>query len=213
MTEFIEFTNNYQDLSTDRGFQWEFRCERCDNGYRSKFRASATGMAAELLDGASSVFGGLFSTVANVGERVHSAAWERAHDEGFAEAAKEVRPLFVQCPRCNDWVCRQRCWNEKRGLCFNCAPDTTVEVAAAQAGAITDQAVEAVQSRTYDVKDYTAGDELRAACPNCGAALKVGAKFCGECGTPIKQNRFCTECGSAVEANVKFCPSCGAKQQ
>ncbi len=30
MTEFIEFTNNYRDLSTDRGFQWEFRCERCD---------------------------------------------------------------------------------------------------------------------------------------------------------------------------------------
>ena len=50
MTEFIEFTNNYQDLSTDRGFQWEFRCERCGNGYRSKFRASATGTISEVLE-------------------------------------------------------------------------------------------------------------------------------------------------------------------
>jgi membrane protease subunit (stomatin/prohibitin family) len=212
MPEFIEFTSNYHDLSTERGFQWEFRCERCNNGYRSKFRASATGLATEVLDVAGGVLGGIFGTAANVGQRVHSAAWERAHDENFSQAAKEVRPYFVQCPRCNNWICRQRCWNEKRGLCFNCAPDTAVEAAAAQAGAITDQAVEEVRGRKYDVKDYVAGDELSAACPSCGAALKAGAKFCAECGTPIKQNRFCTECGSPVEANVKFCPSCGAKQ-
>ena len=38
MAEFIEFTDNYDDQSTDRGFQWEFHCQRCGNGYRSQFR-------------------------------------------------------------------------------------------------------------------------------------------------------------------------------
>jgi len=33
----IEFTTNYSDLSTDNGFQFEFRCERCGNGYRTEF--------------------------------------------------------------------------------------------------------------------------------------------------------------------------------
>jgi hypothetical protein len=25
----IEFTDNFEDLSTDQGFQFKFRCERC----------------------------------------------------------------------------------------------------------------------------------------------------------------------------------------
>jgi len=212
MSEFIEFTDNYSDLSTDRGFQWDFYCERCGNGYRSKFQPSATGLVTEALDVASGVLGGIFGTAAEVGDRVHSAAWERAHDAAFAKAVKEVRDYFVQCPRCNEWVCRQRCWNESRGLCFECAPDVAVEAASAQAEAVVEQATEAVRARQYEVQDYVAGDHLRAACPKCGAAARPGAKFCAECGTPLKQNRFCTECGSPIEANVKFCPQCGARQ-
>ena len=212
MTEFIEFTNNYSDLSTERGFQWEFHCQRCGNGYRSKFRPSATGLVTEALDVAGGLLGGLIGTAANVSGRIHSAAWERAHDEAFHQACEEVKSYFIQCPRCNSWICRQRCWNESRGLCFECAPDVAVEAASAQAAAITDQAVQEVRSRQYDVGGYVAGDSLRAACPTCGAALKSGAKFCAECGTPIKQNRFCTECGSPMEANAKFCPECGARQ-
>jgi hypothetical protein len=46
MAELIEFTGNYNDLSTQQGFQWEFFCERCGNGYRSAFRP-ACGAALE----------------------------------------------------------------------------------------------------------------------------------------------------------------------
>jgi len=212
MSEFIEFTDNYNDLSTDRGFQWEFYCERCGNGYRSKFHPSTTGIVSEALDLASGLLGGIFGPAAEVGDRVHSAAWERAHDEAFAEAIKEVRGYFVQCPGCNEWVCRERCWNASRGLCFDCAPDVAVTAASAQAQAIAEQAEEAVRSRQYKVKKYVAGDRLRAACPKCGAAIKPGAKFCGQCGAPLGQRRFCTQCGTPLDANVKFCPQCGARQ-
>jgi len=212
VAELIEFTGNYNDLSTQQGFQWEFFCERCGNGYRSGFRASATGVASEVMDAAGSLLGGIFGTAASLTDRVHSAAWERAHDDAFRAAAAEIRPHFVQCPRCNDWVCRQRCWNEARGLCVGCAPDIAVETASAQQQAMTDQAVEKVRARQYDVTQYVTGDRLQAACPACGAAVKPGAKFCSECGSAVKQGRFCTACGAALEARARFCPECGARQ-
>jgi hypothetical protein len=212
MAEFIEFTNNYQDRSTERGFQWEFYCQRCNNGYRSAFQASATGLISEALDVASGLFGGIMGNIASVGDRVHSAAWERAHDHAFTEAAGEVRGFFIQCPNCNEWVCRKRCWNESRGLCLDCAPSASVAAAQAQATAIADQARQQVSERAYDVGEFTQGDDRRAGCPKCGAALQAGAKFCPECGTAIKANKFCSQCGSELAANAKFCAECGAKQ-
>ena len=43
----IKFVRNYDDLSTDRGFQFEFYCDRCGTGYRTHFQASATGLVTE----------------------------------------------------------------------------------------------------------------------------------------------------------------------
>jgi hypothetical protein len=85
------------------------------------------------MDGASSLFGGIFNSALNLTERVRSAAWQKAHDEAFAKAAEEQRPQFRQCPHCQAWVCSKSCWNDKRGLCKNCAPDLGVEMSAAQA--------------------------------------------------------------------------------
>jgi hypothetical protein len=212
MTELIEFTSNYRDLSTDRGFQWEFYCERCNSGYRSKFDASETGLLSEALDVAGGLFGGVVGNIAQASDRVHSVAWERGHDAAFTKAIAEVREFFIQCPGCNAWVCQKRCWNESRGLCLECAPDAAVAAAQAQAETIADQAREEVAQREYDVSQYTKGDELQAACPKCGAALKPEAKFCSECGTPIKTTKFCPECGTELEGTVKFCPECGTKQ-
>ncbi len=39
----IRFTANYQDLSTDRGFQFKFMCDKCNNGYMTRFQTSITG--------------------------------------------------------------------------------------------------------------------------------------------------------------------------
>ena len=46
----VEFTGNYEDLSTDRGYQFKFYCEKCGNGYMSTFKASKMGMATSMLD-------------------------------------------------------------------------------------------------------------------------------------------------------------------
>jgi len=133
MSDQMEFASNYSDLSTDKGFQFEFNCNRCSNGFRTRFQPWVVGSVSGVLDAAGSLLGGVFSSAADVGERVRSAGWQKAHDEAFAAAVAEMRPNFIQCPRCSQWVCRKSCWNAKRGLCKECAPDLGVEMSAAQA--------------------------------------------------------------------------------
>ena len=43
----VGFTDNYQDRSTQEGYQFEFFCERCGNGYKSEFKASMLGMGGK----------------------------------------------------------------------------------------------------------------------------------------------------------------------
>ncbi len=133
MADKIEFVTNYKDLSSNKGFQFEFCCNRCGTGIRTRFKPSVVGSISSALDAASSLFGGVFGSAADIGERVRSASWEKAHDEAFEEAIRELKPDFIQCPRCSTWVCRKSCWNTKRGLCKGCAPDLGVEMSAAQA--------------------------------------------------------------------------------
>jgi len=208
----IRFVRNYNDESTERGFQFEFYCDRCGTGYRTQFKPSVTGIATEVLDTAGGLLGGIFGTAAGVGDRIHSAAWERAHDAAFAEAVKEMKPHFRQCPRCNSWVCIERCWNETRGLCKECAPDLAVEMSAMQAEAAIEGAREVAHAAASEQVTAEAFDEvIKAVCPRCGAPVS-GGKFCAECGAPLTAEEFCAECGKKIPAGAKFCPECGARQ-
>ncbi len=48
-------------------------------------------------------------------------------------------------------------------------------------------------------------------CPDCGAEVEDGMKFCGECGTKIPQEKICPSCGAANPLTTKFCGECGTK--
>jgi len=99
----IQFVRNHSDLSTDRGFQFEFYCDRCGSGHRTQFETSKTGLLTEALDTAGGFLGGILGRAADVSQRVHSAAWEKAHDAAYIRAVKEAQPNFRQCPRCAQW--------------------------------------------------------------------------------------------------------------
>ncbi len=213
MVEHLEFVNNYKDLSTEQGFQFEFICARCDSGYRTTFKPSLTGKLSNALDTASSLFGGFLGTAADLGDRVHSATWERTHDENFTAAVKEIKPYFIQCPRCNSWVCREKCWNQKKGLCKECAPDLGVEMAAAQASRSVEEvwahAAMAEEDKKLSTEDWREG--ITATCPNCEKPLATNAKFCPECGYSLKPKDKCPGCGAKLLPGAKFCAECGHK--
>jgi membrane protease subunit (stomatin/prohibitin family) len=209
----IEVFGDYEDLSTDLGFQFEFKCGRCGGGIRTPFKASAVGAASEALEAASGILGCIFGAAADVGERVRSSSWETAHDNAFKEAVEHVKPKFVKCPRCSEWVCRESCWNTKRGLCKQCAPDLGVEMSAAQASRSVEEAWAHAAMAEEDKKlgkEYWR-ETIRGSCPNCEAPLASNAKFCPECGAKLKDARFCEKCGAKMSSEAKFCPECGEK--
>lgn len=210
----IEFTRNFSDLSTDQGFQFEFYCDRCSSGFRTHFQPSAIGTVTGALDAANSLFGGLLGRAADLSERARSATWEKAHDDAFERAAQELKPDFIQCPRCSSWVCRKSCWNSKKGLCKSCAPDLGVEMAAAQSSRTVEEIWAHSQMAEEDREMLTEKswrEGVRATCPSCNAPLPANVKFCPECGVKIQTKAFCGECGAAISPGVKFCPECGAK--
>ncbi len=213
MSDALEFTKNYRDESTERGFQFEFYCDRCNNGFRTPFKAFGMGIVSGAVDTANSLFGGFLGRVSDATGRVSSASYERAHDQAFLEAANSLKPEFLQCPRCNSWVCRKSCWNTKRGLCKNCAPDLGVEMSAAQASRSVEEVWAHAAMAEEDKKLATENwrETIRASCPDCNAPLATNAKFCPECGAKLKSASHCAECGSKLQPGAKFCAECGTK--
>jgi membrane protease subunit (stomatin/prohibitin family) len=211
----IQFVRNYDDLSTDRGFQFKFHCDKCGNGYMTQFQASTIGMAESVLGVASSFLGG-FGGVRNAAYEVQRAVGGKLHDSALAHAVEEVRPNFRQCTRCGSWVCHQVCWNPEANLCEACAPNFTEQLAASQAqakaNAAREQLAEKARATNY-VADVDMSANTYVAAPTAVTNNQPAKTLCGSCGADVGQAKFCPECGkaAAVKAAPAFCPGCGAR--
>jgi len=205
----IEFTDNYEDLSTENGFQFRFVCEGCGNGYMSSWQPNKVGIAGSLLRGAGHILGGVFGRAASGSYEIQRAIGGPEHDRALEAAVAEIRPLFVQCKRCGQWVCEQVCWNRERALCTRCAPVMQRELAARQASIAVEQAEEKLRQR-----DLTEGVDVASPaavlCPACGEETVPG-KFCSVCGARLATTAECPRCGARVPAGARFCPACGGK--
>ena len=215
------FTRNYNDLSTDAGFQFEFYCDHCGNGFKSTFHESQTyntrKKADRLSEGAGmlgGLFGGLAGSLGSAVERGIDAVgsgfdqqglqWRKEQERAFDEAQQEVRPYFRKCPACSQWVCDD-CWNEDEGLCISCAPRESTYVAQARNQAMRNNIDAAAETATV----WHGKLETRTTvCPQCGKPAGTG-KFCNHCGAPLGMNK-CPNCGASVALGLAFCGECGS---
>jgi len=207
----IQFTRNYQDRSNDQGFQFEFYCDKCNNGHMTPFRASTLGMAASFLKAAGSFFGGAVSRAAYAGNHVKDALRGKAWDDAYAESVEEAKGHFKKCTRCGHWVCPQSCWNESRNMCEGCAPNLAEEAAHIQSKVAVEQAWDKArkvdQVESLDMKAHRTA--AASACPHCNARVE-GGKFCSECGKPLAAAKVhCTQCGTELKPTARFCGDCG----
>lgn len=210
----LKFSDNYNDLSQQRGvnagFQFEFYCERCNETWRTEFESYVGGQASGWLGKAAGIFGGVLGNVDDAVEGLAQSGWGKARDAAFKKAVEQAKNHFHRCAKCYQYVC-DVCWNSSSGLCLNCAPDAEVEIEAARAqgevyAAGEKAALEGIQrGKKMDVKR-----ERQLVCPKCKTETH-GAKFCPECGFKMAVKGQCPKCSSEVAPGAKFCPECGEK--
>jgi hypothetical protein len=70
MAKTVEFVSKVDDLSTDKGYQFTFHCDKCRKGYPSTSKGAILGVTAGLLDTA----GGVFKNRGSIFGKVRQAA-------------------------------------------------------------------------------------------------------------------------------------------
>ncbi len=215
------FTRNYEDNSTEAGYQFTFYCDICHDGYKTSFIESETykrkkglrgltqgaGMLGSMLRGRAGNIGWNLERGGNIlSERFEqrSPEWQKEHEKAFERAQNEAQQHFHRCHACQKWVCDSD-YNEDEGLCIECAPRQEVYVAKARAEAM---------KRNIDAKVETStvwNDKLESkttVCQVCGKPAGNG-KFCNNCGASLELN-ICPACGRENARGVKFCNQCGS---
>lgn len=204
----VPFTDNYTDHSTEAGFQFEFFCERCGNGYKSGFKKNPLGMGTKAMRGLSGLMGGRMWGAATAGEELRDMTESQGKDRALGAAVQEVAPLFNQCHNCGNWVCKEICWNTEVNMCATCAPKLEGQVAQLQSQARLEQAKIKVDAANW-TSDLNLERKQVAQCPHCGAEASPTSKFCASCGQALAAKSFCPKCGAEAPAGTKFCPECG----
>ena len=212
----IQFVQNYQDLSTDLGFQFKFHCDKCQNGTMSRFQGSAVGMAGSALRAAGDLLGGFFSSAGNSAFEVQRAIGGKAHDDALSSAVEEGKKHFQQCGRCGRWVCPEVCWNPQAGQCTDCAPKFEQELAHAHAQAKVAAARVQLEQKAMQT-DYVSSTDMTAAAVYAAPAVRQappepqmppGPAPAPQLAAPDGTGPACGKCGTNL-GTFKFCPSCG----
>lgn len=215
------FTRNYEDNSTDAGFQFTFYCDICNDGFKSTFIESETYNKGRGLRGLAqgagllgSLAGGRLGSIGHSLERGGSILserfegmspeWQKAHEKAFIAAQEEAKKYFHRCHSCNKWVCDAN-FNEDEGLCVECAPRQEIYVAKAKAEAMKRNIDEASESATVWKGTI---ESKTTVCQACGKPAGAG-KFCNNCGASMALNK-CPSCGKENAQGVKFCNECGS---
>jgi len=220
MAGLTAFNDNYDDLSTDAGFQFSFSCDLRGEGYKTSFIESKTYKKGTFFKNLGNIAGGVGSMIGAgglgnmvdrgsdmVSERFQgmSPEWHKEHEQAFASAQTEVKSHFHRCPKCKKLVCGND-WNEDSSLCVECAPLESVEVAAARATKMAQD----IQEKAASTKVFKGEINARQAlCPKCHKPAGEG-KFCSSCGANLALGK-CPGCGVTNAPTASFCNECGAK--
>lgn len=215
------FTRNYQDNSTEAGFQFTFYCDNCQDGYKSSFIESETYKKGRglrgLAQGASmlgSLLGGRVSSLGYAAGRGGdilserftgmTPEWQKEHERAFEQTQNEAQQHFHRCHSCHQYVC-DACHNEDEGMCVSCAPRQEIAVAKARADAMKRNIQEAGAGATVWQGKI---ESKTTVCPTCGKPAGTG-QFCNNCGASMEL-AVCGRCGAKNAQGVRFCNNCGA---
>ena len=202
----IPFTSNYTDLSIERGYQFQFFCRKCGNGYMSTFQANSLSGIASAANVAASIRRNL-RPGCPVGCR-HPESGRRptarfgarrggARDQPDLQAVHPVREL---------------------GLRAGVLEQEGGPVRDVRAGHGRGDRGRAGAGRSRTSGRQGAHRRLpRAAQPRAGRLGAVPELRCQDAGWQVlsgvrhepRPKRTCATCGAEADGSPKFCPECG----
>jgi hypothetical protein len=157
----IQFVANYDDLSTDKGYQFRFHCDKCGNGYMSRFHTSKIGLAGSVLRAAGSIFGGWELAASQAHAKTNAArlqVFEKALQQNYANDIDMSADAQIAAPE-------PRLCAPSTPTCRDCGADVGTAKFCPECG-----------KPTAPAKPH---------CPSCNLQLEKPAKFCPECGTKV----------------------------
>jgi hypothetical protein len=109
MSEIVPFTDNFSDLSNLEGYQFEFHCERCGNGYRSPYAKNIKEQGKGFLRAANSLLGGKLNQISGAAETLSydRGTNSKQKDKALADAVEAVGTSWAVpgCGNCVRAVC------------------------------------------------------------------------------------------------------------
>jgi hypothetical protein len=208
-----DFVGHHEDLSSDRGYQFRFHCDRCTSFVDT---TPTKTLRRELWRAAGKLVGGATGSISETAFEANRIAGDPEHDAAFAKAVAEARRHFRACGRCGRWVCVKACYHEAAKACEDCEPNPDEESLRTAARRITDrerqkqEAEDRLYERDAVERTLKARETLGQTCPRCGATGRTG-KFCNTCGAALSPPArvACSACGAANDAGARFCEGCG----
>jgi hypothetical protein len=196
--EINEFNTRHTDLTTERGYQFEFHCMKCGRGKCSTIAPRKIGFASKLL--------GVFAA-----QSQPQAADPREKQEAFDRAVAEVKPQFHSCSTCSRWLC-ENCFGGQSPKCPDCVGKERVAPAAAKAPEPAPlRSDRSAPTPTQTPTPVAPVLPKLMTCPHCGAKAQTG-KSCNKCANSLEVARRCKKCSFVVPAGKKFCLRCGSAQ-
>ena len=166
----IPFTGNYSDLSNNDGYQFEFRCERCGNGFRSGFQRdmAATGQSSSRV-----------STGRPAGDvpRPQPTDFDRStNSEAMTRRSRRPSPRYHRISTSAVAAatgCDEGCWNDPVGQSACVLPNQAHELA--QHYRRTPGAIRCVKDcATSTPSAATTRLQSSTRCPSCGTHASGG---------------------------------------
>ena len=182
-------------------------------------RAATDALRALLVGGISSAFAECGVTLKNLtasykalSERVLSSAAQRCAELGITVTAFDIENLSVppELEKAIDQNARLGIMRDNTDVYAKLAQADALKEAAKHGAAGTVFGMGVGMSLGKDMPQNTTGTAPETKlCAACKKQIDAGAKFCPECGAPVKKH--CPECGAQVPPETKFCAECGHK--
>ena len=215
----IRFTANHQDLSTDRGYQFKFLCDKCGNGYMSRFQPSLTGTAGGLFARPEISSVESFRAQATALTRFNAQSGAKRTTARSRKRSRKLRFISSNALAAANGFARMCAGTRRPGLCEGCAPDFEEDFAANKAQAMS----QAAQNQLYEKArqtDYASATDMSAgaSCPERDARVPLVWSedhrqqiLSGVRRTACKSNSLVRDADFEPEGAPKFCPECGVK--